>query len=271
MLEPHVASLEGLSEDIAKEYVDQGEGGGANRYRLSVNEVDGWALQDIAGLTSTLGKKDKELKELRPLREKYGDLDPSEARAAIARVAELKDGDFTPSDKVQAQIDTIKTQLKKEYDAAGSAKDEQIGKFRNQIVTLVKTNEIRAACMHHRAKGGKSMEALEALLDRDVKVDFSGDIPKSFVVGPDGETPIYSAENGGETMRVLEHVGKLRNQEDMAVFFEGSGASGAGSEASDTSSQNNVMVNGVRTVRQSAVDGVDPEDIVTGKIRVVPG
>jgi hypothetical protein len=265
VLAPRLDSLDGLSEDEARHYEQQPNGG----FRLAVKEEDGWALENIAGIKSAYAKKDKELRELKAKAEAFGDMDPDAAKDALTKVTEM--ADWTPGEKVAERLETIKRQLSEEYGKTISKRDAEIEKFRAQVTKLVKTNQIRDALVQNHAKTGKALDALMALLDTRVRVDFTTDTPQAQVMGPDGETPLFSTATGEPVpMSIAEHVGNLRNDGDYAAFFEASGASGGGSETPDalaTATQRGSTT----TVRWSDSDAISEnlEGIAEGTVRVV--
>ena len=75
----------GLDESLQSHYTQHKDG----QFRLLVEPVSGWALEDVAGLKQTAeDRKTRHAKaqsELDALRERFGDLDPDAAREAMSR------------------------------------------------------------------------------------------------------------------------------------------------------------------------------------------
>src|SRR5690606_10669998 len=91
-------SVDELPEPI-KQHYSQHESG---KWLLGVEAKDGWGLENVSGLKSTLGKKTEEAKAMKARLDEIGDLDPAAAREAIAKLAELRDA--VPEDKVRDKL-----------------------------------------------------------------------------------------------------------------------------------------------------------------------
>lgn len=233
-LDPIVDSLEGLPEELAKHYQEHKDGG----FKLAVRPKDGWDLQDISGLNSAFNKTKAQLQESKQRLEDLGDMDIGAAREALTKVEEM--ANWTPGEKVAERMELIKKQAADEYGKEISKRDKELDKLRGQVTTLVKTNQNRDALVQHRAKTGRALEAMMALLDRHTKVDFTGEVPVSYVLGDNGEVEHALVDGHMVPVTIDAHVKKMRDDPEFSAFFESSGASGGGGETSDspTPSQN---------------------------------
>lgn len=225
MLEPHVASLEGLHESIAAEYEKQENG----TFRLQVSLQDGWGLEDVKGLKDTMGSwKDrhtKTAKELEPFRDESGNLyDIADLLKSKEELGTLADA--VPKDKVEVLVTQRVAEFKKKFETELAAEQSVTAGLQNQLHVAV----VEQAALHAIAKAGASEQAellLPSVMKR-VRSEMVDGKPRAVVIG-EGDTPRISLKTGSqELMTVDELLGEMKDQVAFAPAFPGSGNSGAG-------------------------------------------
>ncbi|MEK9721884.1 MAG: hypothetical protein VW405_00185 [Rhodospirillaceae bacterium] len=211
----------GLDEGTQGHYAKNGTG-----YVLSVESVDGWALEDVAGLRDALAAERKAAKTATSALKAFDGLDADAARAAIARIEELGDGE--PDDKSKAQIEAIRKQLTDKYEADLGAREETIGSLNADIERLVIDSAAVSALAKHKADADLLLPHVKAA----VKVERDDSGKPVARVYRDG-VELISMESGakGRPMDLEEFVGTELRQR-FPAGFPGSGASGSGATGS---------------------------------------
>lgn len=221
-------SLEGLSQEIASQYVS-GEDG---KYVLSVEGVDGYELKDVAKLQSALQSERKRGDQERRNRieaenklEAFSGMDPAVARDAIAKLEEMKN--WSPEDKVRTQIESAREEISGQFAeklaAAERERDEAVSKLRN--------NTIRDVAMQAISKSeGVAKLLLPHVVNAIILEETeSGElVPR---IRGEGGTPAFSAAKPHEYMGVEEYVLSLKDDDDFAYAFKGNGARGSGASS----------------------------------------
>ena len=99
-----VSSLEGLPSEVASHYREAN-----GSYVLDIESAGGFALEDVAGLKSSLAKERENVKKLATAAKPYEGLDAMEAREAMQKVGQM--ANWTPEEKVQEQMAAKEKQL----------------------------------------------------------------------------------------------------------------------------------------------------------------
>jgi len=123
-LKPFVKKLEDVPEAFREHYRKDEEN---DRYILSVDEQDGWALEDIGGLRSALGREREERRKAKEMVE-----------TLTADVANLK-GELkkkTPED-VERRVTEALAARDREHQAVLESKDKEIRSLTNQVSKLM--------------------------------------------------------------------------------------------------------------------------------------
>lgn len=213
-------------------------------YRMLYKEVDGvyylkvkpvsvgkshYALEDVAGLKSALGKEKANARSFKDKLDLFEDIDPEAARDALTKIEEMTD--WKPEKKVQEQIDAIKAQLEGKHKKEASKWDEEKSFFMNQLRKALIEAEATAAVAKHGVKKGfinlmKEKAMTEALLEKNDKGDYT-----VRVKGEDG-TPRISMNSEGY-MTIDELMGSYSTLDEYSGAFDGSGATGSGATGSE--------------------------------------
>ena len=229
-------STEGVDDALMEHYVE-GEDG---KFRLDVESVGGWALEDVAGLKKSLATERKGNREGSSLRKKYerdGEmLDPGAAWDALEQLNELQDNPPADGDdKIQKLTEQFTEKEKRaaekfqreleELRTANTALDQQLDN------TLVETALLSAIGKHEGNAKWIMPEAKKYVRP---------------VVGPDGKKVLRVFEGDGVTERITSKSGSqdpmnaeefigtvLKTDPDFLDAFKGSGASGSGATGLD--------------------------------------
>lgn len=219
------AEFDKLGDALKSEY-KKGEGG---KYVLDVAEVDGYGLDHISPLKNALERAKGDRAALAERIAAIEDLekDPKTAREAMAKWKEI--ANWTPDEKIKAQIAEHVRQVKEKYDGELTASGKQVEKLRAVVDKALRKSAAEAAIV---AKGGKPKLLLSTVLDHLKLEEKDGDFRVS-VVGPDGTPRITRKKTTDGTpvdapMALDELVETLKNDPEFAPAFAGSGPGGAG-------------------------------------------
>jgi hypothetical protein len=232
-LRPILESLDGLPEDVSKEYAAYTgeESALKGRFVLQVTPEDGFALENIQGLRNALGAE-KEAR--RRANEKLGrfvdsegkPLDPVELVGSLDRLAGLESGKINPDDLETRLAHARETEAQK-----WSGKLTESEKLRGSTEKKYRDSRIRNAALlaiaAHKGKAKPLLPHVEAVADLRVHEDGREEL----IIKDDQGNARLSQETGNTgNMTFDEFVGKvLKSDGDFRGSFEGTGASGSGS------------------------------------------
>lgn len=214
---------EKLPEATRAYYSGHGEG-----YRLDVEGVGGWALDDIDGLRSTLTKLKASNADLKKAAAQYEGFDLDEARQALERVKSLEGNEG----KVKDQIEAIKRNLAETHEKEKAKWTETNQALEQQLQRHLIESAAAMALGKHKGDPDLLMphiaQTVRAVRGEDGKYVLR-------VLNPDG-TEVLSKQSGkgAEPMGVEEYVGGALKSRFPAAF-EGTGATGSGATGSQRS------------------------------------
>ena len=213
------AAFDSLVDNLKTEYKKHGDTG---KFILDVASVDNFALEDVQGLKSTLGKVRKELEDEQGKTKAFDGLDAAKAREALQKVEEMKG--WTPDDKVKGQIEALKKQLEEKHaDELSKATTENSTLFKQLEKVMLESAAIQAIV---EEKGNPKLLLPHVLSQAKLKsVDGNYTVE---VMDENGNPAISPATGSTAPMSVKELVSQMKTKDDYAAAFEGSGASGAG-------------------------------------------
>lgn len=224
-----LASLDGLSPDIAKEYekVEQGHPLASKhlgKFALKVDAVDGVAMEDVAGLKTSLSAARTERDEWKGKVLAYGDIMPDQAKQhaeIVKRVGE------NPDAKVAEQIEGAKRQLTEKYNKDLGDKDRILSERDREVNELLIDNALTQALVTAGCKSVKMMLPIAKSMCRVVRgADGKARVE---VIDADGKTARLSQKQGSTSnMEIGELVDTLKTDKEFAAVFPGTGASGTG-------------------------------------------
>ena len=233
MLDPIRDSLEGLSEDVAREYTQQQDTG---KFLLQVTPKDGFALEDVKGLKSTLAdrkaREERKSKELDGFRDADGNLyDIKSLLLAQSSLEELKDA--TPKDKVEGIVTQRVAEHKRKFEADVAALTKEKDGLVADLETVVVEQAARAAIA--KAGAGEHTDLLLGSVMSHLRSDRGEDGKLRPVVIGENDAPRISLKTGSQALlSVDELVDEMKAQPQFAVCFPGSGNSGGGATGTPT-------------------------------------
>ncbi len=184
-----------------------------------------YALEDIGGLKRALERQTGRADEYERLNKDFADLDPQTARNALSKVEEMQN--WTPEQKVQEQIDSIKEQLESKH---ASEKDEWAGERKqltDDVSTLLIDSEFTTILATDEYKGSPKL-LLPHIHERVKVVRGENGKPELRVVDAEGRAMISRKPGNNEAMGRRELLKELMQDPEIAPGFSGSGASGSG-------------------------------------------
>lgn len=234
-----VQDLEAVPEHFREEYVEDSELGG---YKLNVEEVNGFVLENVDALKGALSKERKARsdyeKQLSSFKSKYADLDADQAREAMQRLQELEkfdpksEAEKLAQEKYEAQKKRLESSIVNKYEA----------QIKNEFEPLKQKYQVVEAQLRKEMVTGAALSAISAedgdidlLLPHVVsKMKFEMNDDGKFetsVIGSDGE-PMYN--NKGQLMTPRELVSSLKTK--FPAAFKSKAKPGSGTPSSGSPS-----------------------------------
>lgn len=201
-------SLDQVPEPLRGFYVAQGS-------RVVLNVPD---AEDVfaAGLKAKNGEL---LGKVKSLSDKFGDLDPEAARAAMAKVAEMEE----KRQRDAGEFDSLKGQLVKAHGEEKARLESQIKELNDALYDAHASATLTTAISD--ADGYPI--ALEHHLRPFVKVEKNGKGKyEAVVVDENGNRRIKGGD--GSPMTIKDLVAEFKAKPEYAFGFKGSGSSGGG-------------------------------------------
>ena len=216
MLKAILDSLEGLDENQANLYAEQD-----GKFYLQVEPVDGYALENVQGLKSSLQKERTSAKALLKKLNAFDGLDAIEAKEAMEQ---LQIGNTKNAEETKAQIDALKSQLSAKHAKEIETLNSSLSSMREQMSHEL----IKSKALESLAKHGGNAELLMPHIMTQTKLEELDGKFSAVVIDTNGDTRISSATNSMDNMTIEELVEQMRNSDTFAPAFSGSGATGSG-------------------------------------------
>lgn len=214
-----LASLDGIDDATKALYVEKD-----GKFVLDVETVEGFALEDVSGLKTALGKERTARENAERLTAAFKDIDPAKAKEALAKVEEW--GNLDPSkeaDKIaNSKFEAAKTQLLEKHTGELTSRDERIGHLTKTVEGLL----IDAAATSALAEAKGSVELLLPHVRAHTRVKEVDGKFQVEVIDKDGNAKI--ADSKGTPMDIKGLVAEMRQSDAFGRAFEGSGNSGTG-------------------------------------------
>lgn len=253
-----------LPEPIQEHYIQDD---GSESYRLDVTSVDGFQLADIGKLQSALQKERGTKSELEKKLKAFADIDAEEARAALELKKKFDEGDLT--DEQAERLKQKEKELADKFESQRKAIEQKYGEqieglqnetksLRGDLHSARVVSEAKSAISKHKGSEKLLLPLIERVADlveengkREVRIKSS-----------DGTHLLSRRSNStSEYMGIEEYVAALKEDDDFARAFEGSGASGSGTPNANSSS------GGGSAIRISPEDARDPQKYRAAKTR----
>lgn len=222
-----VEKLEDVPESLREHYAPGAAADGTEgKFVLKVESVGGFALENVDGLKSALGKERTQREKLEKDVVKYKDIDPDKAREALAKLAEL--GTLDPAkeaDKIaNTKFEAAKAQLLEKHGAELTQRDQRIGQLHKTVETLL----VDAAATSALAEAKGSVELLLPHVRAHTRVKEVDGKFSVEVVDKDGNGRI--ADGKGTPMDIGGLVAEMKKSDTFGRAFEGTGHSGSGAQ-----------------------------------------
>jgi len=195
------------------------------KFVLDVESVDGFALEDVAGLKSTLGKELTRRKQLEKDFAKFKDIDPDKAREALVRLEELgnidplKEADKIVDQRLKAATGQLVEKHTKELDVERARSARLQKAFEATLIDQAATAALA------EAKG--SVELLLPHVQRHTRVRELDDGRHVVeVIDKDGTVRIGNSK--GDPMTITDLVQEMKKSDAFGRAFDGTGQSGSG-------------------------------------------
>lgn len=224
----------GLNEALQAEYVNGGEGVPDGMFQAKIETVNGWALEDVAGLKNTLSAVRTERNTFKATVDGLDGLDVADARKKIAQLDELLSKN--PEGKAKAEIEAAKAQLIEKHAGELDEVNKALAARDKEVHDLVVVADATAALSKH---GGNVQLMLPHVVSQIKVARNEEGRPVSRVKDNAGGDRVSMRQGNNGPMDVDELVGEIMKSDDQyKAGFEGSGASGTGSTGKDTSAGN---------------------------------
>lgn len=194
------------------------------KYVLAVEGAGGYALENVEGLKSALGKERSTRERLERDVVKFKDLDPDKARQALAELEELKAIDPNKeADKIaNSKVEAAKAQLLEKHKGELTAKEERIGHLSKTVESLL-VDQVATTALAE-AKGSVKLLLPHVRAHTRVK-EMDGKFTVE-VVDQEGNARIADAK--GTPMAIKDLIAEMKASEEFGRAFDASGQSGSG-------------------------------------------
>lgn len=220
-----VEKLEDVADAFREHYrAGTAEEGMDGKFVLAVESASGFALENVEGLKSALGKERTTRERLERDVVKYKDLDPDKARAALAELEELKKIDPTAeADKIaNGKFEAAKAQLITAHQTEIKTREDRIGFLTGAVDELVRKQQATAVIAEFKG-------SVDLLLPHVLKATRTVERDGKFlteVIDGDGNVRIGDAQ--GTPMDVKGLVAEMRKSDTFARAFDADGHDGQG-------------------------------------------
>lgn len=219
-LEAFVESLDSLDDSVKGLYT-QAENG----YILNVKPVAGYALENVHGLKTALGKERKRGDELEGRFKKFGEIDPEVASKAIQELEKYKNFDpKSEADKLaQEKFKFLEEQLKSKYK---EEKDGLLTKL-NSIAAQFEKATVESEAVSAISKLEGNVKLLLPHIKAQIATSIKDDGTFTYTV-VDGNGVPRIGDSNGSPMTIEQLVSEMRNSDTYAIAFKAQNKTGGG-------------------------------------------
>jgi len=233
MLKAVYEAADEIPENLREYYAESDAGG----YILSVSDEGGYALENVQGLKSTLGKlKDRATKAEESLKQ-YSAIgrSPQELAEALQQLESLRITQGEESEaisRMKAELDNVKRSARENIEQATAPIQSLADARMEQIKDLLIDSQLQNAII----EAGGNPRLLMPILKNEVRArtDEDGKVIVE-IVDADG-TPRVKGKDLAP-MGFSDLVAERRNDPDLAVAFKANGHSGGGTTPDSTARQ----------------------------------
>ena len=236
-LKPFVGSEAEVPEAMKEHYsLDEDSG----NYRLNVEPVDGWSLENVAGLKSTLGKLKERSTAAETALQPFSALerDAGELSTALSELNALREAQGNESEQVSAlrqSMENLRQQSRSELEKAVAPLQVKLDARTNQLKEATITAELRKAIVD---QGGNPTLLVPAMLPSVRAEETDDGRIQAVVVDSEGTARVTGADLA--PMQFTDLVSEVKERPEFAPAFSANGASGGGT---NSTVQNNLRGN----------------------------
>jgi len=209
---------------------------GGNAYVPDVEPSDGWGLENIAGLTSTVSALRKEKDDLdRKLKSGGPDAALQQQLEAVKSELEaIKKAD--PEGKANARLADAQKAWNQQFEKSKAEWESDKGKLRSALERRVRRDDLSSALASKKARGERLAYLVQLGEGRVRMVEGADGLFQAQVVKPDGSGVEYSKRQGNlqNPMTLDELADEMAR--DLPEMFQGHDARGTGSNNSSAGS-----------------------------------
>jgi hypothetical protein len=188
-------------------------------YVLNVEPVKGWDVKPVEKLMAALGSERTTRADLESKLKALDGLDPRAAREALAKVKEWQES--PPEARAKAQADALLKEAQTKY-------QQETSKLRGQLERELVEAKAREALAKHKGNVDLLLPHVKGRIKAEVDTD--GEL-RAYVVDQSGNKAHVMGKDGSmQPMSIESLVEQMRAQDSYAAAFQGSGASGAGTQ-----------------------------------------
>lgn len=222
-LDPIVESIDDLPEALQSVYKQTEDG----TFILDVTPKNGYALENVQGLKSALGKEKAAVSDLQSRLKQYGDIDPTDIQSKFQRLEELEQID--PSREADKLLDTrlksIQDQMaskhKKELDGVVSKYSKTEQHLQKLLIDDAAKSAIIKAGGNEKTLAYMLPSVINQLSIQETETGFLTQVRDEY-----GNPRIGDAS--GSAMTVEQRVLEMKSQDLWQGAFPASGQSGGG-------------------------------------------
>ena len=216
---------EALDPILQAEYVPlQGQDG---KFVIDGVASDGWAIEDVAGLRRTVETTRNERDTLKTRLKAFDEVDPAEYKRLQAKKEEIDGWDPTNDDAFKTRLEEQNATWQTRYDADTKAAKAAEEAAEKRYRTFRKQSEAVAAISKHAPKG-VTVLLPHVLGQLDVFPNEDGTSDHVWVRGEDGRPRITQKAGEQGNMTPEELVLSMKEREEFAPNYPGTGATGSG-------------------------------------------
>ena len=216
-------SLDGVDSSIASLYVEKD-----GIYILDVAPVNGFSLENVVGLKSSLSKERENAKSAANQLKSFDGLDADDARNALTKLGEMND--WTPDDKVKELMEAREKQLFGKHSNEMTAVNGQL----TNVTTQLENQLIRNAAIEAITAQKGNVELLLPHIEKQTRMEMNGDKFSAVVVDDNGAPRVSMQTGSVANMSIPELVESMKASDSYSPAFAGSGAAGSGAAGSST-------------------------------------
>ena len=229
-LRPVYQSEDEIPAELRDHYTENDDG----QFVLQVDGADGWAVENVAGLKSTLGKLKQRAEKAEKTLRRYGETlgeqaDPERLRDALDELERLRasgDDDSSRVKTLKAEIESLRQAAKAEVEKAVQPLKQQLDKRTGQLRSILVEQRLTEAVA--KAKGKPYM--LVPILKDRVRLEETDEGALNVIVtDKDGAPMVKGADLSPATPDDL--VAELKADPAWSGAFDGSGNSGGGTQS----------------------------------------